>query len=195
MNRKKTEAENNKLRLTVDDLTGKQSVRATFRLSRQLIELLTVIAGQLGIKQKSLFDQLVENAAILKQVTVEAQDYSAADGDRHQKTFVISRKSLLLLNEIAKERQLSRDVLVEAYIKQLLPVIETELEKHKGRKILLEEMKEYLRRGKELLINTEKRLGKNDLAYEMLKKQVDLVQKNVSALQNIVDRGMPMEEW
>ena len=65
MSPRKSRISVNKFRLTVDDLKGKQSVRATFRLPQQVIELLTLIAGQLGIKQKSLFDQLIEDSAVL----------------------------------------------------------------------------------------------------------------------------------
>ena len=185
----------NTLRLTVDDLTGKQSVRATFRLPQQVIDLLTVIAGQLGIKQKSLFDQLIENASVLGQVADEAQDYSGGKDVLRQKTFVISRSSLLSLNHIAKQQKIPRDLLVEISIKRLLPVIETELEKHKKRKALLKDLNEYLGQGKALLEKTGKLLGKNDFAYEMIESQVNLTKKNVAAIKSSVQKGMPMEDW
>lgn len=187
--------DSNNLRLTVNDLLGKQSVRATFRLPQQVIDLLTVISGQLGIKQKSLFDQLIEDASVLGKVAEEAQDYAAEKKGVRQKTFVISRNSLLSLNDIAKRQQIPRDLLVEISIKRLLPVIETELKKHKKRKELLEEMKEYLRKGKELQKKTGAILGKDDFVYKMIENQVSLAQKNVSTLSSIVTRGMPMEEW
>src|SRR5210317_470126 len=95
----KKEKKAKNLDLTVNDLTGKQSVRATFKLPQQTIDLLTVIASQLGIKQKSLFDQLIENASIMAQVSREAKDFSAETEERRQKTFVISRNTLLLLNQ------------------------------------------------------------------------------------------------
>ena len=183
------------LTLTVDDLKGKQSVRATFRLPPQIIELLSVIAGQLGIKQKSLFDQLVENMSLLEQVAREAHAYSDADEDRHQKTFVISRSTLRSLNSMAKERHVPRDILVEAYIKQLMPVIETELERHKNRKVLLKEMKEYLSSGKKLLKKAENMLGTDDLLYEMIENQINIADRNVETVEKLVRRGMPMEDW
>ena len=96
------------LSLTIEDLMGKQSVRATFRLPQQTIDLLSVIAGQLGIKQKSLFDQLIEDTSVLKQVAKEAQQYSSDSEDTRQKTFVISRSSLLSLNYIAKQQKIPR---------------------------------------------------------------------------------------
>jgi hypothetical protein len=37
------------------DLRGRQSVRATFRLSESCIEAISILSTQLGIKQKSVF--------------------------------------------------------------------------------------------------------------------------------------------
>ena len=40
------------------DLRGRQSVRATFRLSEDCIDAISILSAQLGIKQKSVFDHL-----------------------------------------------------------------------------------------------------------------------------------------
>ena len=181
--------------LTLDDLKGKQSVRATFRLPQQVIDLLTVIAGQLGIKQKSLFDQLIEDASALEKVAREAKEYSEKEGERRQKTFVISRSTLLLLNEAAKQGKVPRDLLVEISIKRLLPIMESEMEKHRKRKALLNDMKTYLQQGKVLLEKTETLLGTDDLLYNMIENQIALAQKNISNINQVVQKGMPMEEW
>jgi hypothetical protein len=194
MGREKRVAESRKLALTVDDLTGKQSVRATFKLPQQTIDLLAVIAEQLGIKQKSLFDQLVENASILEQVAQETHNYST-DGERHQKTFVISRSTLVSLNKISKEQKIPRDIVVEVYIKQLLPVIKTELGKHKKRKALLKEMRVYQNQGKKLLEAAEDLLGKDDILCKKIKNQINISNKNVATAEELIKRGMPMEDW
>jgi len=194
MGRRKRRAESGKLALTVDDLTGKQSVRATFKLPQQVIDLLAVIAGQLGIKQKSLFDQLVENASILEQVAQEAHNYST-DDERYQKTFVISRSTLFSLNQISKEQKIPRDILVEVYIKQLLPVIKIELGKHKKRKELLKEMRVYQAQGRKLLKVADELLGKDDMLYEKIKSQINVANKNVAIAEELIKRGMPMEDW
>jgi hypothetical protein len=194
MARKKRAAGGKKLELTMGDLTGKQSVRATFKLPQQTIDLLVIIAGQLGIKQKSLFDQLVENASILELVSQEAHDYST-NNERHPKTFVISRSTLLSLNKVSKEQKVPRDILVEVYIKQLLPVIKTELEKHKKRKALLKEMRLYQNQGKKLLRMAEELLGQDDLLCEKIKNQINVAKKNFATAEEIIKRGMPMEDW
>jgi len=194
MGRRKRTAESRKLELTVGDLTGKQSVRATFKLPQQVIDLLAVIAGQLGIKQKSLFDQLVENASIMEKVVQEALGYFTEE-ERHQKTIVISRSTLLSLNQISKKQKIPRDILVEVYIKQLLPVIKTELGKHKKRKELLKEMRKYQNQGKRLLKAAEDLLGKDDMLYEKIESQINIANKNVATAEGIITKGMPMEDW
>ena len=57
-------AEFPELGLTADLLKGKQSIRATFKLPPDIIRLLSIAASQLGIKQKTLFDQLVEDSPL-----------------------------------------------------------------------------------------------------------------------------------
>lgn len=47
------------------DLRGRQSVRATFKLSEKAIDALSIVAIHLGIKQKSLFDQLINDTSSL----------------------------------------------------------------------------------------------------------------------------------
>ena len=188
-------AQNNKLRLSVDDLIGRQSVRATFKLPQEVIDLLDVIAGQLGIKKKSLFDQLVENRDVLEEVARESRGYRPEEGHRRQKTFVISRNSLQALNHISDSEQISRDMLVELSIKRLLPVIEVELEKHNSRKELQKEMAEHLRQGKALLAKSASLLGKDDQLYTMIKDQLTMAQKNLATVDKLVKKGMKMEEW
>ena len=145
MNSKKEQTPLNNTQISFDDLRKKQSVRATFKLPQDVIDLLGVIAGQLGIKQKSLLDQLIEDKALLVRLAEESSQDPEEEAARRQKTSVISRSSLRSINDVAKKQNISRDSLVEISIKRLLPIIETELEKHIVRKTLLKEMKNYFR--------------------------------------------------
>ena len=52
-------------RPTTLDLRGRQSVRATFRLSEACIDAISILSAQLGIKQKSIFDHLMEISQVL----------------------------------------------------------------------------------------------------------------------------------
>ena len=56
------------------DLRGRQSVRATFRLSEECISAISILSTQLGIKQKSVFDHLMEDAQVLKNVARELRN-------------------------------------------------------------------------------------------------------------------------
>lgn len=195
MNRKNDQTVSNDVQISLDDLRRKQSVRATFKLPQDVIDLLGVIAGQLGIKQKSLLDQLIEDKALLVRLAENNHHHFQDEAARRQKTFVLSRSSLRSINDVAKKQNISRDALVEISIKRLLPVIETELEKHIIRKRLLIEMQNYLKTGKNLREKAQKLLGKDDVLSDMLEKQLNLAEKNVAAVTAIIEKGMPMEEW
>lgn len=112
--------------VSLDTLKGMQSVRATFTLPKRTINLLSVVANQLGVKQKSIFDHLVEDKTVLDQIADEAKKYEPNKSKRKQKTFVLSKNCLSALDSFAREYQLPRDVLVEFSIKQLHPVIAQE---------------------------------------------------------------------
>ncbi len=195
MNMKRDETALNDNEISFDELRKKQSVRATFKLPEDIIDLLGVIAGQLGIKQKSLLDQLVEDTSLLVKLVQENNQVHEEQTTRRQKTFVISRSSLRSINDIAKKQKISRDILVEISIKRLLPIIETELEKHIVRKTIFKEMNSYLRINENLLEKTRNLLGKDDVLYDMLEKQVSIMQKNIVTVHAIIEKGMPMEEW
>lgn len=182
-------------RISVDDLIMKQSVRTTFKLPEEVINLLGIIAGQLGIKQKSLLDQLTGDSRLLFELAKEVNLTTSSKEKRQAKTFVISRSSLKSINEVAQKQKVPRDILVEISIKRLLPIIEGELEKHIKRKQILEEMKEYMEQGETLRNQAKRLLGEDDNIYEMIDSQVQLAKKNLTTAQQIIKKGMPMEAW
>lgn len=51
--------------LTSVSLKKKQSVRATFRLPDEIINLLSIVVSPLGLKQKLLIDQLIADKELL----------------------------------------------------------------------------------------------------------------------------------
>jgi len=192
---KKPPSLNKTLDLTVDDLIGKQSVRATFKLPQEVIDLLGVMSGQLGINKKTLFDQLIENTSILRKIAQEAKNYRPDRAGWRQKTFVISRNSLDLLNSISRQEHVSRNLLVEISIQRLLPVAKTELDKHNNRKELQKEMAEYLMQGNNLLRKSAQLLGKDDKLHGMIKEQIAIARKNLSEIEIMIEKGMVMEDW
>ena len=69
------------------DLRGRQSVRATFKLSSRAIDALSILAVHLGIKQKSLFDHLIEDVPSLNAIAREIETGEFRTLARVQKTF------------------------------------------------------------------------------------------------------------
>lgn len=183
--------------LSAKGLQGKQSVRTTFRLPDSTIKLLNVVAFQLGLKQKSLFDQLVDDEEVLKEVAERAlrKNKQNDSSERRQKTYVLSRRSLEVIERISREKNVPRDFLIEISIQRLLPVFDSEQEKHKIRSIVYKDMKSHLQRGKKLLEKAENLLGKDDLICKMIKKSNDINEKNVADLETLIERGKAMEDF
>ena len=189
---------NSKLRNTnfsLDTLKGMQSVRATFTLPKDTINLLSTVAHQVGVKQKSIFDHLVENKDILDQVADEAQNYQPKRKKRIQKTFVLSRNSLSTLDSFAKEYRLPRDVLVEFSIEQLHPVIAQEKQKQENRKTLLKEMEGFRESASRFMEKARQLVGEDDINYLKLEDIIHLYDENKEALKNTIKKGKGVEEF
>ncbi len=155
------------------DLRGRQSVRATFKLSARAIDALTIVAVHLGIKQKSLFDHLIEDIQALNVIAKEVEAEAFKSLSRVQKTFVISRRTLMCLDEISRQFQAPRDALVEYSIQRLLPVIQREREKHRRRKRLLVEIDRHHQEGLKLLAQSVALLGEDDPVAARLAAAMD----------------------
>ncbi len=181
--------------ISLDDLRMKQSVRTTFKLPEEAINLLSIIAGQLGIKQKTLLDQLTEDSGLLIKLAKEVDQKNRGNETRQAKTFVISRNSLQSINDVAKEQNISRDILVEVSINQLLPIIEKELERHIKRKQILEDMKKFSRHEEVLRDQAREVLGEDDDLFKMIDSHVQRTKDNITTASMLIKKGMPMEEW
>lgn len=177
------------------DLRGRQSVRATFKLSSRAIEALSIVAVHLGIKQKSLFDHLIEDAQSLNFIAkdVEAEDFRALE--RVQKTFVISRRTLNCLEDISRQFRTPRDALVEYSIQRLLPVIEREREKHRRRKNLLKVIRDQMERGQNLLAQAREQLGDEDPVTGWLESAMANFENTCRGIETFVEKGDVIEEF
>jgi hypothetical protein len=115
-------------------LRGDQSVRVTFRLSRELINVLGLLAGQFGVKRKSLFDQVVEDGGMLDEAADSIASMNREDGGlRRPTTFVVSKRFLQSLQQVANSRGIPRHILIEAVIHRWLPLhLSTEKRSRKG---------------------------------------------------------------
>ncbi len=174
------------LQLNATQLRGKQSVRATFRLSDQMIDLLKVAATHLEVQQKSLIDELVQNRETLDRVANEAKEIEQESRERRQKTFVLSRNALALLDDISDKHDLSRDQLVELCISRLIPFVDAEQEKHKQRRLLIKEVNQFLENGKSLLEKADSLLDTDDRFRVKLENIVNYNERNIKELREYV---------
>lgn len=177
------------------DLKGKQSVRTTFKLSERTINAVSIVASQLGIRQKSLFDHLMEDMQVLETIANQIQEMELPVQPRVQKTYVISRKSLTCLERIAREHQASRDALVEFSVQRLLPLIEQEKEKHIKRKAILKDLARYVVDGKKLLAKSREILGEDDPVSEELEAAIAVCENTYQDIDSLVEKGKVIENF
>ena len=177
------------------DLRGRQSVRATFKLSAKTISAITIVATHLGIKQKSLFDHLAEDIKSLSSIA-RAMNHSVLQSkNRLQKTYVISLRSLSFLDKISKDFDAPRDALVEYSIQRLLPLISSEKEKHEKRKIIFDELMHHLKEGKKILRKSIQLLGQEDPVVEQVAATMTVCENTCRNIESFIERGKIIEEF
>jgi hypothetical protein len=177
------------------DLRGRQSVRATFKLSARAIDVLSIMARQLGIKQKSLFDHLIEDVKSLNVIANEIEDEVFGALDRVQKTFVVSRRTLLCLEQTSRQFNAPRDALVEYSIQRLLPVIAKERERHSKRKAILNDINAHLAQGLKILQKAQSLLGEDDPVYARFETAMHSLVNSQSHIENYVKKGSVIEDF
>ena len=177
------------------DIRARQSVRATFKLSAKAIHAVSIVSVHLGIKQKSLFDFLFEDAQFLNQLTKGIVEGAPTSLNRVQKTYVLSRKTLNTLEEISQTAAMTRDMLVEYTINRLEAIITVEKEKHRIRKEVLDEMTAYHRQGKKLLRKAIARLGMDDPVCQDLANAVRAAETAYQNMEKYIDKGSIIEGY
>jgi len=177
------------------DLRGRQSVRATFKLSERAINTISIVSIHLGIKQKSLFDHLIEDTESLNVIAQEAQSDASRRSQRIQKTFVLSRKTLSSLDRISKIFDTPRDALVEYSIQRLLPLIAGEREKHRLRKEILNDFRQYLDQGKKILRKSKEYLGEDDPVSDKIEAALIASMNAYDYMDSFVEKGEIIENF
>ena len=194
-NDEKQEEKLSSTRAFTSDLKSRQSVRATFRLTKGCIDAIGILANQMGIKQKSLFDHMAEDTDSLESIARNIKKIETEKQDRIQKTFVISRKSLTSLDEISKKFNASRDGLIEYSIQRLLPIISKERTKHEMRKEILIKIKTHFQQGEKILSDIKKQLGDDDPTikqFAMVMSHYETVKNNMELF---IDRSKGIETF
>ncbi|MCA1795338.1 MAG: ABC transporter ATP-binding protein [Desulfobacteraceae bacterium] len=144
------------------DLRGRQSVRATFKLSQKAIDAIGLVSLHMGIKQKSLFDHIIEDTGALEDLvqTIRLRQFKKIP--RRQKTFVMSRRTIDALSTISRTYDMPRDALVEYAVQKLESVIQHEKIRHAERKKLAAEVMAHFEKGEQVYRSVVKTLGKDD---------------------------------
>jgi hypothetical protein len=182
-------------KMTTLALQGKQSVRASFKLSGACIRIINIVSKLLGIKQKSLFDHLVEDIAALEAIAEEAGPVARENDPPVQKSYVISRKTLLTLSEISRKYNIPQDVLIERSVRRLLPIIEKEKENHRKRKGLIRIVEAHLASGNAMLEQIKQSVGKDDPMYQAVSAITNTGSQVKAQLEDIMEKGKRMEEF
>ena len=177
------------------DLRARQSVRATFRLSERAIDTLSIVATHLGIKQKSLFDHLIDDAKSLKLISRDIRSDRFRSLKRTQKTYVLSRRTLCCLEEASRDFGAPRDALVEYSIQRLLPVIDEEREKHQKRKEILSDIGDYLKLGEKILRKSKKFLGEDEPVTVEFEKAERACKNAFRNIKDFVEKGKIIENF
>jgi soluble cytochrome b562 len=149
----------------------------------------------LGIKQKSLFDHLIEDAQTLKLIAREVEYERFNRISRIQKTFVISRKTLSSLDETSKRFNAPRDALVEYSIQRLLPVIAREREKHRRRKEILRDMNANIENASKILYKSGKLLGEDDPVFIRWQSAMKTLVNARDDIGVFIEKGKIIEEF
>ena len=177
------------------DLKGRQSVRATFKLTARAIDALSIVAVHLGIKQKSLFDHLIDDTQSLKAIARQVKSSEFRGLARVQKTYVLSRKTLSCLEQTSKRFDTPRDALVEYSIQRLLPLIAAERQKHHLRKQLLAEATEHFHHGERLLRQAETSLGADDPLVDHLAAAMKICRQMQRQMHQYIERSEAIENF
>jgi hypothetical protein len=171
------------------ELMEHKSVRATFRISPEFIEALSILSSRLGLKQKSLFDYLLEDSDALMAIARSNPQENVEKKSRIQKTFVISKKSLSSLEKLLNEVEASRDDLVEYAIQRLLPILLKERDQQKKRELALSQIAQHFEHSVELMNKIEKSVGKDDPLYENYSAVIDAYRHTFDKMEDLVQQG------
>lgn len=178
-----------------DALRGRQSVRATFKLSSNCIEAISIVANQLGIKQKSLFDHLFQDIEALNRIANQVRNAKVSAPNRVQKTYVISRNALISLEDVARQFNAPRDALIEYSIQRLLPIITSERKRHERRKAILNQIRKHVAEGRKLLEKAYTQLGEEDPITDRLAAAMGVYESAHKQMEAFMEKSKGIEAF
>ena len=175
------------------DLRGRQSIRVTFKLTPGCIRAMNILGAHLRLKPKSLFDHMVRERKTLEAIAAQVDAVPTNKTPRATKTYVISRDAALILDEVARARGLSRDLLVESSVQHLMPLIQREQVRHNARKILLARMERHLKEGRKMYADMEGELGANDPMCDRMQHVMGAYERAFAVMAAFIKKGENIE--
>ena len=180
-------------RMTTLALKGKQSVRTSFKLSEGCIQAINIVATQLGLKHRSLFDYLVEDTDSLETLAKEIVKIEPNKNKGSQKSFIVSRDTLKDIDGFCEKLKISRDTLIELSVRRLLPIIEKETKSHNKRKELFELVDKQYQESRKVLDLIKKGVGLEDPAYKAYQATVVACKQVKKQFNDILSKGKVLE--
>jgi len=174
-------------------LKGKQSVRTSFKLPEISIQAINIVTTQLGIKHRSLFDFLVEDTDILEAIAKEIGRKNHNKDKGIQKNFIVSRESLLVIDEMCEKLQVSRDTLIELSVRRLLPIIEKEMESHRNRVAIFELVQNHYKDSRKVLKQIKECVGEEDPIYKIYQNTVNICKQVKTQVNDTISKGKVLE--
>jgi hypothetical protein len=174
------------LQLDTEELKAKQSVRTTFKLPEKTINLLKVSAKHLGIKQKTLLDQLLEDDKALELLADDAVTHSRNDSDCRPKTFVLSKKALDQIEDVSCSYEVPRDFLVELSVSRLASYVDSLAETHDKRRTLMKELDRCRDQLEELSSKAHTTLKEDDVFLAKVENLTKRTRKHIGEISRTV---------
>jgi hypothetical protein len=184
------------------DLSGRQSVRTTFKLSQKAYDDIVWLANHHNITLKDVFDILCsklessqEDDTLIKMVAKSIRiDNFNASIDAIRKTHVITKNSLAILDELSKEYQVPRDALVEKAIMTFKALIDANLQKAiENHKKALDIVSKFWSNSEDVEHQLKKLLGDDDPIVTRFGYIVVLAMNLHSAIEHELKDGTPID--
>ena len=182
-------------RASATDLRGRQSIRVAFKLTPTCIEAMHILGAHLRLKPKSLFDHMVQERPTLEVIAAKAAESEYDTAARAAKTYVISRDAAVILDEVAHGQNIPRDLLVEASVRHLMPLIEKEQIRHSARKSLFSRMESHLQDGRRLLDAMTADLGPHDPMSDKMQQVMGVYDRAYAAMADFIKKGKTIESF
>jgi len=180
-------------RMTTLALQGKQSVRTSFKLSDGCIQAINIVTTQLGIKHRSLFNYLVEDTDSLEALAKEIVKKDSDQNRGTQKSFIVSRETLQIIDTLCDTLNVSRNTLIELSVRRLLPIIEKEMGSHRRRKKIFELVQNHYKNSRKVLKQIKESLGEEDPITKIYQNAVNTYEQVNTQVNDIISKGKVIE--